>query len=148
MVSNDSYFIHQAWKKVHTYRPYITEVKYMPQTEGSKKAKKRKGIQSGAASSAVLKVLGYIAPRHTEALQALASLQLANSSNPVLYSTFRDECTKKMVTSQDTQLRNILKELSDHKMIASDKDNEGNELVFIPDGIPIHDILTYQLQKS
>lgn len=95
-----------------------------------------------------MKVLAYLAPRHTEALQALASLQLSNESNPVSYGTLRDECVKKMLTSSDVNLRNILKELTDHKIVGSEKDKEGNELLFVPSEIPIHDILNYKLQGN
>lgn len=90
-------------------------------------------------------MLAYLAPRHTEALQALASLQLSNSLKSISYATFRDECIKKMLTSSDMNLRNILKELSDHKIVGTERDKEGNEMVFVPSGIPIHDILNYKL---
>lgn len=120
----------------------------MPQVEPSKKIKRGKGSQSTGGGSAALKVLSYLAPRHTEALQVLASLQLSNKSNPVLYDTLRDECIKKMLTSSDVNLRNILKELTDHKIICSGKDKEGNELVFVPSEIPVDDILNFKLQGN
>ena len=132
----------------------------MPQSEVSKKSKKQKGgIQSRIDDGSALKVLAYLAPRHTEALQALASLQLSNSlkstrpipigrkdaSGSISYVAFRDECIKKMLTSSDMNLRNILKELSDHKIVGTERDKDGNEMVFVPSGIPIHDILNYKL---
>ena len=114
----------------------------MPQTEETKKVKKRKGTYVGA-DSAALKVLASLAPRHTEALQALASLQLANSSNPVSFTSFLDECRKKMVTSSDGNLRTILKELSSHNIVESKKDTDGSEIVFVTEGIPINDVLNW-----
>lgn len=133
---------------VHTYKPYIEEVQSIPQGESSKKSKRGKGSQSTSGGSTALKVLAYLAPRHTEALQALASLQLSNGSNPVSYGTLRDECVKKMLTSSDVNLRNILKELMDHKIVGTEKDKEGNELLFVPSEIPIHDIMNFKLQGS
>lgn len=138
----------KAWKKVHTYRPYIEEVRCMPQEESSKKIKRGKGSQTIGGGSAALKVLAYLAPRHTEALQALATLQLSNKSNPVSYNTLRDECVKKMLTSSDVNLRNILKELTDHKIVGTERDKEGNELLFVPSEIPIRDILNFKLQGN
>lgn len=135
----------QAWKKINTYKPYIEEVRCMPQEESSKKIKRGKGSQTTSGGSAALKVLAYLAPRHTEALQALASLQLSNESNPVLYGTLREECVKKMLTSSDVNLRNILKELMDHKIVGSEKDTEGNEVLFVPSEIPLRDILNFKL---
>lgn len=136
-----------AWKKVHTYRPYLEEVKGLPNTESSKKVKKNKGNQKPGAATAILKVLAYLAPRHTEVLQGLAALQLSNSSNSVSYNILRDDCMKKMLTSSDTQLRNIIKELSDHNMMGSEKDDEGIEQTFIPSTIPLQDILDWKLNQ-
>ncbi|KAL7541712.1 hypothetical protein ACHAXR_011180 [Thalassiosira sp. AJA248-18] len=134
-----------AWKQVHTYRPYFEEVRSLPQSESSKKAKKGAGKRkhgTGAAAEA-LKVLACLAPRHTEVLQLLATLQ-ANSSNSILYSILREECIKKMLTSSDTSLRTILKELFDHNIVASKKDDEGIEHLFVPSAIPIHEILSFK----
>lgn len=48
-----------------------------------------------------------------------------------------------MVTSSDVQLRNILKELSSHNIVESKKDTDGIEIVFVPEGIPINDVLNW-----
>jgi len=132
-----------GWKKVDTHRPYFDEVRHLPQTESSKKVKKSRNQKPGAAT-AVLKVLAYLAPRHTEVLQALASLQFASSSNTTSYGTLRDDCLQKMLTSSDTNLRNIIKELSDHKIIASERDDNGIEQMFIPSPISLQDILDFK----
>ena len=111
----------------------------LPQTESSKKIKKR-GIQNYGSAAAVLKVLAYLAPRHTEVLQLLADLQLSRSGS-ISYHTLRDECVRKMLTATDSNLRTIMKELFDHKIIGSEKDDNGVEQIFIPSAIPLEDIL-------
>jgi hypothetical protein len=126
---------------VHTHRPYFDEVHSMPQTVLSKKVKKRNGSQVSGEDSAALKVLSCLAPRHTEVLQALATLQYSKASEVVSYGMLRDECTRKMLPSSDTVLRNILKELSDHRIVALERGEMGNEIVCIPSGI-LSDILT------
>eukprot|EP00571_Detonula_confervacea_P007930 CAMPEP_0172313678 /NCGR_PEP_ID=MMETSP1058-20130122/20750_1 /TAXON_ID=83371 /ORGANISM="Detonula confervacea, Strain CCMP 353" /LENGTH=1016 /DNA_ID=CAMNT_0013027375 /DNA_START=84 /DNA_END=3134 /DNA_ORIENTATION=+ len=133
-----------AWKKVHTYRPYFEEVRCLPHAESSEKEMKRIISQKHGAGSAVLKVLAYLAPKHTQVLQVLANLQLSSSSYTVSYSAFRDACITKMLTSSDTNLRNILKELFDHNIVASEKDEKGSELIFVPSRVPIHDILNFE----
>ncbi|KAL9181637.1 hypothetical protein ACHAXT_010442 [Thalassiosira profunda] len=133
-----------SWKKAHTYRPYLEEVRNLPQTEQSKKAKKSAGKQRSGAAPAVFKVLDYLAPRHTEALQALATLQLSNPS--ISYQAFRDECVRKMLAANDSALRSILKELIDHNIIASEK-VRGVEFLQVPAGIRLHDIITYKAKQ-
>ncbi len=98
--------------------------------------------------SAALKVLAYLAPRHTEALQLLATLQLSSASNFVSYSTFKEECLRKMLTSADTMLKNMLKELSDHNLVGFDRDDAKNEIIFVPPGIPLHEILSFSLEDA
>jgi hypothetical protein len=128
---------------VHTHRPYFEEVHSMPQTALSKKAKKRNGSQVLGGDSAALKVLSCLAPRHTEVLQALATVQYSSALEAVSYGMLRDECTRKMLPSSDAVLRNILKELSDHRIVALERGELGNETVCIPPGI-LPDILNFK----
>jgi len=116
--------------------------------EATKKAKKSAGKQKYGSASAVLKVLAYLAPRHTEVLQLLASMQLKSASKTVPYGSWMNECLKKMLTASDTNLRTIMKELFDHKMIGSDKDSEGIEQIFVPSSIPLEDILNFKPKQQ
>jgi len=133
-----------GWKKVHTHRPYFEEVRSMPQTESSKKVKKSKGNEEPVTDTAVLKVLTYLAPRNTEVLQVLAALQLSSSTNSISYNELKDGCLRKMLTGADQNLKNIIKELSDHKMIGQGRDAEGIKQVFVPPAIPLQDIINFK----
>ena len=136
----------QAWEIVHTHRPYLEEVRSMPQAVSSKKVKRKNGSKIIGGDSAALKVLACLAPRHTEVLQALATLQHSSASKAVSYGMLRDECTRKMLPSSDAVLRNILKELSDHRIVALERGEMGNEIVCVPSEI-LRDILNFKLSK-
>lgn len=128
---------------VHTHRPYFEEVRSMPQAVSSKKVKRKNGGQIIGGDSVALKVLACLAPRHTEVLQALATLQHSTESKVVSYGMLRDECTRKMLPSSDVVLRNILKELSDHRIVALERGEMGNEIVCVPSEI-LRDILNFK----
>jgi hypothetical protein len=131
---------------VHTYRPYFEEVRCMPHASSAKKVKKGHDRRIIGGDSAALKVLACLAPRHTEILQALASLQQhSNVSEAVSFGMLRDECTRKMLPSSDAILRNILRELSDHSICSLERDNRGNETVCVPSDL-LPDILNFQLK--
>ncbi|KAL7552718.1 hypothetical protein ACHAWF_015950 [Thalassiosira exigua] len=136
-------------KQVHTFRPYLEEVRHLPQAESSKKAKKiAAGELKDGSTPAVLKVLVYLAPKHTVVLQSLASLQLSSSSQSVSYQMLRGECARKMLTVSDSVLRSIMKELLDHKIMGLRKDDEGIEQIFVPLSIPLKDILDFNPKSS
>ena len=124
-----------------TYRPYFEEVLALPQHNSEKKSKKIKTKYKSTASSA-LAVLQCIAPRHTEVLQVLARLQNASSSKPTSYSTLKEECVKKMLTTSDTGLRSMLRELIDHKIVVVSEDRD--PVYYIPHHFPLQEILTYK----
>ena len=138
------YAILQAWKKVDTYRPYFEEVKHLPQAEASKKVTKITGKRKHGAGAEALKVLEYLAPRIKEVLQLLATLQVGNAHHPIPYTMLRQECTKKMLTGSDANLRSFLKELADHNMVVSEKGDDGIEHMFVPSTIPMHEILSFK----
>ena len=135
--------VFQEWKLVHTYRPYFEEVELMPDTESSKKSKKKKAGQTAGEGSAALKVLVYLASKLTDTVKILATMQLASSSNPVPYKKLKDELMKNMVVPGDTKLRSMLKELTDHNIVGWDKDGASNELVFVPSNIPLQSVINF-----
>ena len=136
------------WKPVHTYRPHIEEVTQATFTDDMTSSKvpprHRLGktqIAVGAEHKAIFTVLASLAPRHTEALQQLASLQanqmataarqnpsitrnrnqLSSSSSTtsswVKYKTLLKQCQHKCVVRADEQLRRFLQELNDHGVV-------------------------------
>lgn len=132
----------QAWKKVNTYRPFLEELRYGPQTVIIKKTKKTTSTQKTGV--AVLQVLASLAPRHTEVLQLLVAIQRTNDNNLTPYAALKEICTQKMITTSEGNLRSILTELSDHDIIISEKDGDGNECLHIPSMIPINDIINFK----
>lgn len=131
----------KSWRNVDTYRPYFEEVLALPQHNSEKKSKRIKTKYKSSVSSA-LAVLKCIAPRHTEVLQVLARLQNTSSSKPTSYSTLKEECVKKMLTSSDTALKGMLKELVDHKIIVACEARD--PVYYIPHHFPLRDILAYK----
>ena len=80
-------------------------------------------------------VLRSLAPRYSETLRLLASLQLADKSteeNGVEYGSFRVQCQSKMFVTSDNALRLMLSELNDHDIVAFKIGTEGKEHVCIP----------------
>lgn len=93
-------------------------------------------------------MLAYLAPRVTEVLQALAAMQVASETGAISYAALKDACIKKMLTSNDLSLRNIIKELSTHKIIGSKGDSDGTEQMFILPSISIRDILSFSPKEN
>ena len=60
-----------------------------PQMESSKNAKKCLGPYISGLS--VQKVLASLAPRHTEVVQELATLQLSSSTHSISYAALRED---------------------------------------------------------
>lgn len=131
-----------AWKLINTYRPFLNELQDGPQTTIAKKKQKITGTHKTGV--AVLQVLSSLAPRHTEVLQQLVAIQQANANNLTPYADLKQACVKKMITSSDTLLRNILNELSDHNIIYSEKDEDGNECLYVPSQLPLNDIVNFK----
>ena len=118
------------------------------------KTRKIKTTQGKGIDTAFMdRVLESIAPLHTEILQELAKLQLevgkkkdsgvpsksssSQSSLPdfVEYATWKEKCSKGMLISKETDLRNMMKELIDHGMIELKKNEKTyEEMVCIPVG--------------
>ena len=138
--------IFQARKLVHTYRPYFEEVQHMPEAESSNKSKKKKASPTAGAGSAALKVLAHLAATHTQILKILAKLQLSSSSNSVPYFKLKDELVKNYLSGSETKLRNILNELFDHNVLGWGKDEEGNEVVFVPPDIPLQSVIDFDVK--
>jgi Origin recognition complex subunit 2 len=136
------------WKEVHSHRPYVRELAMlndegiMTQSQKSKIYKKSVKIQQ---SVRFLDVLGSLPPRTSEIAQILAELQLAqvpqrliddeedNSSTEIWvdFKKFRVACKSKFAVSSDEELRKLMHELIDHRLIK--KKSEGSaEYVIIP----------------
>ena len=78
----------------------------------------------------ILDVLRGLAPRHTEVVQLLAQLQ-TKANEWVDYLQYRDRCKTACAVNKDSQLRQLMKELMDHGLVAS-KTQGSSELVQIP----------------
>ena len=127
---------------VNTHLPFIEELQDGPQTTISKKNKKITSIQKRGV--AILQVLSSLAPRHTETLQLLVAMQQNNANNVIPWASLKKECTKKMITKSDGTLRDILNELSDHGIINSTKDEDGNECLYVPSQVSINEIINFK----
>ena len=127
---------------VNTHLPFLEELKDGPQTTTVKKNQKIRSTQKRGV--AVLQVLSSLAPRHTEVLQLLVSMQQNNANNVTLYSSLKEDCQAKMITTSETSLRNILTELCDHEIIISKKDDDGNECLYVPSQLPHDDIINFK----
>jgi len=129
MMWSTSASAHFSWiyQKVHTYRPYVTELALAPK---KKVEKSRTKITQSNESQRALEVLKTLAPRHAEVVQILARLQLgALSSNKqttiqepqprarVAYADFREACKAACAVNKDAQLRSFMSELQDHGLI-------------------------------
>jgi hypothetical protein len=86
-------------------------------------------------------VLQSLAPRYSETLKLLATLQLASdnagtdvkmTSDGVEYSVFRVHCQNKMLVTSDNALRLMLNELKDHDIVSFKVGKDGNERIYIP----------------
>lgn len=133
-------------KRVHTHRAYFEEIRHGPRTESTKKA--RKIHIERASVVAVAKVLESLAPRHAEVVQLLATLQRSRNSEPVSFATLKSQCASKMLTSSDSQLRNMLKELSDHGIVSVRTDEEtAKQIVCIPHKDMVQEIFDFRYSR-
>jgi hypothetical protein len=150
------------WKPVHTYYPYIEEVTQGTCTDDTGKVAKRQRADTATPTEhkAIFTVLASLAPRHTEALQQLASLQanqLASAtrkksssgtedvSSWVNYKTLFRQCQRKCVVHADEQLRRFLQELKDHGVVEQNNGEDVEGLSYrIPHGAKtLKDILDF-----
>lgn len=149
-----------AWKEVHTYRPSFEEVRLGGEEGPARKTRYGSTLGGGARTSAssngdgmgFMRVLESIGKRHTEALQVLAreqyKLMKEQERKPqqqrrgkpaqitIAYSTWKQLCMAKMCASDETGLRNMLTELTDHGIIATKFEDDGRHL-FIPHNLPV-----------
>jgi hypothetical protein len=120
-------------------------VRYGPQLTAVEKTKKvTSTLKTGVA---VLQVLASLAPRHTEVLQQLVTIQLENAGKSTPYAALKEVCMKKMITAKDETLRQVLNELSDHAIIDSEKDDGGNEFWYVQSNTSIRDIVHFKRSK-
>lgn len=89
------------------------------------------------------KVLKSIAPKHTAILKMLGDLQLSkntqgNTSNSdrydfVSYTEWKKMCFEALLVNKETELKHMLKELTDHRIIELRTDRSaGRDYVCIP----------------
>lgn len=127
---------------VNTHRPFFKELQDGPQTSVAKKKQKITSTQKTGV--AVLQVLSSLAPRHTDVLQLLVGIQQNDANNITSYSALKEVCTKEMITKSEGTLRSILKELLDHDIIVSEKDEGGNEFLYVPSQQALNDIANFK----
>ena len=127
---------------VNTHRSFLEELQDGPQTTITKKKQKITNTQKTGV--AVVQVLSSLAPRHTEVLKHLVSIQQNNANNLTSYSALKEVCMKKMTTKLESNLRSILKELLDHEIIVSEKDKDGNERLYVPSQLALNDIANFR----
>jgi hypothetical protein len=117
------------WKEVHTYKPYIDELlKGADSTKSRLRTRTKSAV--AATTQSIYEVLSTIAPRPTEVLQVLATLQLKHSSA----ISFRDlfhVCKTKCLAISDVTLREYMTELLTHGLMETSRDN-GVEYLVIP----------------
>lgn len=131
-----------SWQNVNTYTPFLDELRDGPQTTVVEKTKKITSTQKTGV--AVMQVLASLAPRHTEVLHQLVTLQQENGSKSIPYATLKEACMQKMITGQESLLRSVLGELSDHDIIKKEKDEGGNEYWCVHAKLHVNDILHFK----
>jgi hypothetical protein len=87
-----------------------------------KSSLRKRVAENDATEESIFNVLASLAPRITEVLQQLASLQLSASANGkgtewIVYMDLLRQCQLKMCVNGDSQLRIVLGELSDHGIV-------------------------------
>lgn len=136
-------------KAMHTHRPYTQELRLL--SEDEQKRRKSRGIaetMETVRASRVIEVLRNLAPRHAEVVSILAKLQLdqRKKSAWVSYQTYLTHCQRACAIQRDSQLRGVLKELSDHGLVVCNLQSS-SEYVQIPyDETKLNEILTHNLK--
>jgi Origin recognition complex subunit 2 len=157
------YRFNWIWKEVHTHRPYVHElVMLSDQDVFTKKqtTKIRKNQSHSEQSVRFLDVLGSLAPRSCDIAQVLAQLQLdqtrytetSESTEAVSddlkgwvdFKLFRSKCKEKFFISTDAELRKLMHEFIDHRLMQS-KLEGSSQYVTIPFGMTtLKEIISYK----
>lgn len=140
-----------AWTKADTYRPYVEELlrgASVDETVSIATSTRHRTSNSAPEHKSIFTVLSSLAPRVTEALQQLASLQVAKVAQGEMwvgYKALLRQCMHSCVVSTDNALRNFLKELSDHGIVEQSSSVDTSALSFrIPHGVAtLRQILDY-----
>ena len=120
-----------CWKQVHTFRPYLEEMKWGMEEENRKATLERLKSANESDENDFTEVLSALSPRHSEVLRVLASLQLESPDTPVHYEAFFLMCKHKCVVASDKDLLSFLTELVDHGIVERGRDG-GREMLKIP----------------
>jgi hypothetical protein len=108
-------------RPAHTLQPYLTETAHKPTA-----AAREQGSAQGAAF-----VLKSLTQNHKDVLKVLAHRQLQESETGMTQQDLYEECSRDMIVSSLTQLRRLLVEFKDHKVVATRKGPGGRELLYI-----------------
>lgn len=146
------------WKEVHTYRPYVRELPLLGDEGLVTKHQKSKIYKKSAKvqqSLRFLDVLGSLPTRTSEIAQILAGLQLeqiincstdnkdSSTETWVDFKKFREACKSKYAVSADEELRKLMHELIDHRLIQ--KKSGSAEYVTIPfNAEKLNEIIAYK----
>lgn len=132
-------------------------------------------VQKGGKSTMVglSQILESLAPKHAEVLLELAALQIESHKKTnrndsslggkqrnnrrkkdselfvsVTYNELKDKCQQKMFVSSDANLRAVIREMSDHDIVETKRDNGGVEVVWIKgDYEALEQIVNYELLR-
>ena len=96
------------------------------------------------SAAAIEEKLGSLTPRHTEVFHLLVTLQQENFGKSIPYTALKEQCMIKMITGQESLLRSVLVELSDHDIIKKEKDEGGNEYWCVHAKLHVNDILHFK----
>lgn len=147
------------WIQLNSHKKYQQELSTTPKllekdlhvTAASRR--RIAGSEAGSDRKSIFNVLASLAPRHTEALKQLASLQAARLSKKqdewVSYTLLWKQCQSKCIVSQDSHLRGFLVELTDHGVVEQNEEDESMFSYKIP--YPprvLKQILDFELAKN
>ena len=134
------------WKEVRTYKPYIDELlKGMESTKARLSTRSKRVVV--ATTESIYEVLSTIAPRPTEVLQVLATLQLKHSS-AISFRDLFDACKSKCLVISDTMLREYMTELLTHGLMENTRENT-KEFLEIPHGDTLlNDIVNFSARDT
>jgi len=118
--------------KASTHERYINEVSNME----SEKKSRTTGNSNEKTVKGIVNVLESLAKKHDDVMKTLAMIISEKSYNytdiGVPYKTFFDACIEQMLIKSDSELRDVLGELVDHKIVELRRDDAGTEYVGIP----------------
>jgi origin recognition complex subunit 2 len=108
-------------RPAHTLQPYLAETAHKPAAVA-----REQGSAQGAAF-----VLRSLTQNHKDVLKVLAHHQLQESETGMTQQDLYEECSRDMIVSSLTQLRRLLVEFKDHKVVGTRKGPGGRELLYI-----------------